>query len=74
MNKKKTRKSKAAKSIKDLPEKTVSAKDANFETDDRAATLVLRPSVQPAMKRDTTSELATSELTEMLPPVRHRKR
>jgi len=49
--------------------RSVSAKDANFEAADRVATLVLRPSFQSAMKRD-----AASELTEALPPVRHRKR
>jgi len=49
--------------------RSVSATDANFEAADRVATLVLRPSFQSAIKRD-----AGSELTEVLPPVRHRTR
>lgn len=49
--------------------RSVSARDANFEAADRVATLVLRPTVQSAIKDDRTSELA-----EALPPVRHRKR
>jgi len=49
--------------------RSISAGDAIFEAADRVATLVLRPSFQSAIKRD-----GASELTEVLPPVRHRKR
>lgn len=49
--------------------RSVTARDANFEAADRVATLVLRPALQAAIKDDRTSEM-----TEPLPPVRHRKR
>ena len=49
--------------------RSVSAKDANFEAADHVATLELRRSFQSAMKGDRTSEL-----TEPVLPVRHRKR
>jgi len=49
--------------------RSVSANDASFEAANRAATLILRPSVRPTME-----DGRTSEPTEPLAPVRHRKR
>jgi hypothetical protein len=49
--------------------RSVSANNADFEAADRVATLVLRPAFQSAMKGEQGSQL-----TEAIPPVRHRKR